>query len=86
MPIGTFIDTKTVAVAATASATLTHGLSTSPHMVWAQARASDTSSVASGGPAYLGIAFGSASISCYNRGPISDTWTVCAAFWHSIIR
>lgn len=86
MPIGTFIYTGTAEITSLASTTLTHGLATTPHLVWLQERATSAASIASAGPAWTGVAFGSASVSVYNKGPIAATYTVAAAFFHSEIR
>lgn len=86
MPLGTFIATATISLAATASGTLTHGLSTTPDMVWATMR-SNLGAQSSSAVPLLGIGFAnSASITCWNRGQRCASWTVCAAYFHSVIR
>jgi len=87
MPIGTFFTTATLALAATASGTLTHGLATTPHAVWGTAKlGSAAHASASLASPYLTLAANSASVSAYNRGQIAETWTIHALFAHSIIK
>lgn len=85
MPIGTFIDTRTLSVTGTASGSITHGLSTSPHMVWATAKRRNAA-FTTGYQPYFTASFNSASVSVFNRGRSNETWTVCSAFLHSLIR
>mgnify|MGYP001592944234 CR=1 FL=1 len=86
MPLGTFITTATISLAATASTTLTHGLSTTPDMVWATMRSNFAAQSSSAVP-LLGLGYAnSASITCWNRGQRCASWTIAAAFFHSSIR
>lgn len=85
MPIGTFMTTQTVSIAATSSTTLTHALSTTPHLVWATLR-SNVGNQSSSSVPYIALAANSASLTVWNRGQIAATWTVAAAFFHSTIQ
>lgn len=85
MPIGTYIDTRTVAVAATTTTVITHGLSQSPHMVWGTAKGYRIDISSTVFPYFSALA-NSASVTVFNRGLADETWTVCSAFLHTIIR
>ena len=86
MPIGTFTQTATATVAATASTTLTHGLSNAPHMVWGVARFRSTVFTTASTLPYFCAKADSASITAFNRGELAETYSVYAIFLHSIVR
>ena len=82
--IGTLIDSRSLAVAGTASGTFTHGLARVPHIVYAMASHA-TSSLATNFP-YLAATWDSASVTVFNRGTVAETWTILTQFCHSIIQ
>lgn len=84
MPIGTFIDTRTISCGKTASASITHGLGVAPHMVWGTAKRVNTANTSNVVP-YFAASANSASVSVFNRGAREETWTVCSARFHSLI-
>ena len=88
MPLGTFITTATVALAASAYDSVTHGLSTTPDMIWATLRSTgvDRDQTSSAVPIFAARGRNSASLTCYNHGQSAGTWTFCAAYFHSVIR
>lgn len=86
MAIGSFIDTKTLSLGSTISGSLTHGLSVSPHMVWATPKRVNTALTSNRVGPYFSASMNSASISVFNRSQQPETWTVCAAFFHSQIQ
>lgn len=85
MPIGTYVDTRTISVAATTSGTLTHGLSQAPHMVWAAAKGNRIDISSTQFP-YFSVLANSASLTVFNRGVAAETWTVCSWFIHTLAR
>lgn len=87
MPLGTFITTATVGLAATSYDSVTHGLSTTPDMIWATLKGTNHGDITSSAtPVFAATGGNSASLTCYNLGLNAGTWTWCAAFFHSIIR
>lgn len=80
--IGTFVDTRTVAAAATASAGFAHSLGAAPHMVWAVASYA-TASLSTNYP-YFAAQADSASVTYYNRGTVAETFSVFTQRLHSI--
>lgn len=87
MPLGTFITTATVSLAATTSATMTTGLSGSCDFVWATLKHTKPNVTNSNQAIFTaGGLVNTASITVINRGQTAGTWTVCMARFHSIIR
>ena len=90
MPIGTFISTFTVSLAATESTALAHSLSASPDFVWAtpkhtSASLNSSSPFLTAGDRTVGCNAHTQSVTLYNRGQVAGTWTVCVArFWSAI--
>ena len=87
MPLGTFITTATVSLAATTSTTMTTGLSASVDFVWATLKHTFNNVTNSNQAIFAaGGLINTASITVFNRGQTAATWTVCMARYHSIIR
>jgi len=87
MPIGTYVDTRTISCAATASSTITHGLSNAPHIIIGTAKFNSSGFVSSStGYPYFSAKGDSASVSVWNRGLTAETWSVSSIFLHTIIR
>lgn len=82
--LGAFIDVRTVAAAATASGTFTHGLPATPDVVFAAAVYA-TTSLATEFP-YFCATMGAASVTYFNRGKVAETFSVVSPVFHSIIR
>lgn len=92
MPLGTFISTLTVSLAATESTVVAHSLSASPDFVWATQKhtvANITDSLHSAfcaGDRTVGCNAHTQSVTLYNKGQVAGTWTVCLARFFSSVR
>ena len=90
MPLGTFLTTFTVSLAATESTVIAHSLSASPDFVWATPKhtngmLSSSSPYFTAGDRTVGCNAHTASVTLYNRGQVGGTWTVMVArFWSPI--
>ena len=91
MPLGRFISTLTVSLAATTSTVVVHSLSASPDFVWATQKYTIANITNSNHPIFaandrsVGSAAHTQSVTLYNKGQIAGTWTVCIAqFWSPI--
>lgn len=82
--VGTLVDTRTVAAAATASGTFAHGLGGTPHFVWAVAVYA-TAELRTSIP-YFAAQMDSASVTFFNRGAVAETFSVYSMRLHSIIQ
>lgn len=82
--LGTLIDTRTVALAATASTGFAHSLGAAPDMVWGAASFA-TGSLSTNFP-YFCASADSASVSVQNRGTTAETFSVYSMRAHSVIR
>lgn len=82
--VGTLVDTRTVAAAATASGTFTHGIGLAPHIVFA-VPVYATGSLSTTFP-YFAAQMDSASVTFFNRGTVAETFSVHAIRLHTIIQ
>lgn len=82
--VANYVDIRTVAAAATASAGFAHALPGTPHMVWgvpAYAAGTLTTEFP-----YFAAQMDSASVTYFNRGKTAETYSVNSFYLHTEIR